>query len=593
MTSAQADKVPPREDPVSAPPDPSGEHSVRFLKLSPSAQDSLVLAFIVLLSVSLYVTHLGFYSDDWAFLGAMTTSGHHSLAGLIDAQLNSISGLQMRPLQTGYQAVLFSLFGVHPLGYHIVNALVLTAMTVLLYLVLHEIGLPRPVAVAVPAMFAFVPSYSTNRFWFAAFGYTLTLALYFLSLYADLRAVRSRTRTLLPWTLLALLALVASGLGYEIVLPFLLVNTVLVWIRARALWPGGLAGRLGRLGAAAYVMPHLLLLAAVTAFKVATATGAGVEGSYLFHLARLTLGSLTTHFGTYGIGLPQAAWWGIRNTSVAGILLAAVLGLLLFTYTMRSVGRRGESLPEAAFWLKLGAAGALVFALGYAVFLVSGRFDFSSSGIYNRVNMAAALGAAMLFVALAGWLASQARGTGRRLVFSSATAALCVMGFLVLSGLASFWTSAWPREQAILTEIRSHVSALPSHSTLILQGTCPYIGPAIVFDSPWDLAGALQVLYRDSTLEADVATTRLTVHAEGIRTTIYGPRHGAFYPFNGRLVLFDTTQGLLLPLTDAQMTGEYLVKHPAHCPPGQPGTGVVVFPLDKVFARWEAKGFRP
>jgi hypothetical protein len=101
------------------------------------------------------------------------------------------------------------------------------------------------------------------------------------------------------------------------------------------------------------------------------------------------------------------------------------------------------------------------------------------------------------------------------------------------------------------------------------------------------------VLYRDSTLEADVATTRLTVHAEGIRTTIYGPRHGAFYPFNGRLVLFDTTQGLLLPLTDAQMTGEYLVKHPAHCPPGQPGTGVVVFPLDKVFARWEAKGFRP
>lgn len=51
---------------------------------------------------------------------------------------------------------------------------------------------------------------------------------------------------------------------------------------------------------------------------------------------------------------------------------------------------------------------------------------------------------------------------------------------------------------------------------------CPYRGPAIVFESNWDLAGALGVHSGDHSLRADVITHRLKVDNRGISTFLYG-----------------------------------------------------------------------
>ena len=52
--------------------------------------DGLFLVAIVLGSAALYVTQLGFYSDDWAFLGSLTTHGDHSAkTARIAAKTNS------------------------------------------------------------------------------------------------------------------------------------------------------------------------------------------------------------------------------------------------------------------------------------------------------------------------------------------------------------------------------------------------------------------------------------------------------------------------------------------------------------------------
>jgi hypothetical protein len=561
-------------------------------RIATLALDGFVLVSVVLLSVSLYIADLGFYSDDWSFLAMMNGIGQHSFAKIVDVQFLN-PNLAGRPLQVAYQAVLFWLFGLDPLGYHITNAVVFTITTVLFYLVLRELGVSRSIAVAVPAVFALMPSYSTDRLWFAAFGYTLTLALYFLSLYADLRAVRSNTRTLVAWKFLALMALVASGLGYEIVLPLFALNMLIVWKRASATWPGGLVGRLGIIGAGSYVVLHYLLLSVVTSYKWITAEGLGVGGSYRFHLARLLFGSLATDFGTYGIALPQAAWWGIRSANIASLLVGAALGLGMFAYMMCLTAERRGTPPESAFWLRLAGVGLVVYVLGHAIFLTTYRFGSSSSGIANRTNIGGAPGAALLLVGLVGWLASHARhGRPRRLAFSSTIAALCMSALLIMSGLASFWGRAWSQQQSILLDIRSGADTLPSGGTLILNGTCPYVGPAIVFESPWDLTGALRIAYADPTLRGDVSTPRLTIEPDGIRTTIYG-HEGGFYPFDGRLFLFDRRLDLLLPIVDAQTIRAYLAEHPMHCPLGEPGRGVTVFPLDELYERWEARGFRP
>src|SRR4030095_11090327 len=101
------------------------------------------LTGVVLASVVTYVTRLGFYSDDWAFLAVMTHADDRSIAGLMDALYDFNVTLRMRPTQMAYQAVLYSVFRLDPFGYHVVNALVLAAMISLLYLVLREIRVPR------------------------------------------------------------------------------------------------------------------------------------------------------------------------------------------------------------------------------------------------------------------------------------------------------------------------------------------------------------------------------------------------------------------------------------------------------------------
>ncbi len=132
--------------------------------------DSLVLALVVATSAATYVARLGFYSDDWSFLGRMGTVRDQSLLGLwrlLDEDPNLVG----RPVQILQQALLNAAFGREPLGYHVVNTSVLAAAAAFLYLALRELGMPRYLSFAVPALFALLPTYSPDRFWFAAFGY--------------------------------------------------------------------------------------------------------------------------------------------------------------------------------------------------------------------------------------------------------------------------------------------------------------------------------------------------------------------------------------------------------------------------------------
>jgi hypothetical protein len=542
--------------------------------------DAGFLVTVVLLSASVYVTQLGFYSDDWAFLGALETSDDKSLFGLFASQWDFNANLRMRPTQILYQGTLYSLLGLHPLGYHIANLLVFTGVVVLLYWTLKESGIARPYALSVALIFAVLPSYSTDRFWMAAFGYSLTLALFLLSLYADLRAIRSGPGRLLPWKMASLAALLLAGLGYEVILPFALLSPILVWIRASRIVPGGLKGRLTTLGAVAYIGSQYLVIVGVVVFKVATATG-GPDPNYLFHLARLVFGAAATNFGTYLVAFPHTTWWGLRNATPGTLIVSALVGVVVFGYL---------SMPSLAFvsherklWVRLAGFGVIAFVLGYGLALLTGRIGFSSTGILNRAAIGAAMGLAAVVVGLIGVVSSWGRRPStRRHLYAGGIALYCSASTLVVGVLGAYWVAAWPPQEQVLEEIRAAMPELPSESTLLLHGTCPYVGPAIVFESHWDLAGALQVLYRDPTLEADV-TGRMTVASEGVATSVYGPKTSAFHRFGPRLMLFDTRTSSVIRLMDGSTLSAYLAKHPAPDCEGTPGQGALMLPMDRLY----------
>jgi hypothetical protein len=235
-----------------------------------------------------------------------------------------------------------------------------------------------------------------------------------------------------------------------------------------------------------------------------------------------------------------------------------------------------------------------LFGLGYGMFLTTARISFSSTGLANRVAIAGALGVAMSLTAFAGWFSTlPSKASVRRRSFAFLIAVLCVSGCLINNSLARYWVAAWPQQLAVRDEIRSALPTLPAHTTVILHGVCPYMGPAVIYESDWDLAGILQVTYGDRTLKADVTSNRLVVEPYGVVTRIYGRSN--VHPFEGRLVLYDHGRGNAVALVDEQAAVRFFGTRrpglPDGCAKGTPGKGVNVLPTDDLYDWLEARGF--
>jgi hypothetical protein len=539
----------------------------------PPRTDVAVVALLAAASLLIHVGRLGFYSDDWDLLGSFALVPDQSAGGYFRA-LYAMPQVRMRPIQALYQALMYAAFGLHPLGYHLVNALVLLAGVLLLLLVLQELGVHRAIAVAVAILYAMLPHYTTARVWYAASQAPLSMALFLLSIYAALRAARGAVRHPWAWRVVSVASLVVSGLAYEVTLPLALVAPLLVWVHARrrsgsaGAPPGPLAGA---------GLPLLLVLAAgaVGAFKFFTSTRLAhtAQRGYL----RGLLGQIAhIHLRVYGVAAPKTAWVALHRAPGTGSIVAAcAIAGVAYLYLRRLV--RADPLPAPGRLAGLVAAGGIVVLLGYAVFVTT-RVSFSATGPSNRVAMAAAIGSALASVAAMGLVAVGVGGRRQAEVFAALAGASMAGALIISSALIEDWVRAYRREGEVLAAVERRFPRLAPGTSLLLDGVCPYIGPAIVFESPWDLRGALWVRYRDPSLRADVVTPNLTVGDDGIHTLLYGDE--AIYPYE-RLVIFNYRTGSALPIPNADAARRYFAEdNPDRtngCPPGRAGHGVRVF----------------
>jgi hypothetical protein len=526
-----------------------------------ATQDCLFLCLIVLLSLILYVQGLGFYHDDWAFWAVLSTSRDQSLSGLCQTLYSRDVNLRQRPVQILYLAGLYRLFGLHPLGYHLINAAVLLASIVLSYLVLRELGQPRFLSLTLPMVYALLPHYSTDRFWIAAFQATLSITLYFLGLYAVLRALRSPAAHIWGWKLLSLLSLLGSGLAYEVVLPLFLLTPVLIWRRTRQRYDWFSGNQSVRVKAAVFLGSPLLVAVLVAGYKLSTTVRMAIEMSYPSYIADLAIRMLKGNFGIYGLGLPYIAWQILidyRDWTIIGV--DGVLGLVIFGYLVSIVSHPATTWPRIASWLKLIVVGLVVFGLGYAIFLTTTRVSFASIGGSNRVAIAAALGVAMSFIGVLGWISALLPPDRfRRRAFCLLVTLLCMCGFLITNTDAAFWVKAYRQQQVVLDGIREEFPALSPNSTLILDGVCPFIGPAAVFISSWDLAGALITYYHDPTLQADVVTPDLQIE-EGRLIKLYHGKISGSYPYDEKVILYNFERKMIYQLANVEMARAYFRK---------------------------------
>src|SRR5690606_41375745 len=101
-----------------------------------------------------------FDSYDWSVVGYAGMSAEQTFMGIFRAIYGDL--VQMLPVQFLCLGGLYTVFGLDPLGYHVVNTLVLAAGAVLFYLVLRELREPRVLALTVPLVSALLPHYSAR-----------------------------------------------------------------------------------------------------------------------------------------------------------------------------------------------------------------------------------------------------------------------------------------------------------------------------------------------------------------------------------------------------------------------------------------------
>jgi len=538
--------------------------------LDDAVWDCLVLAIAALLPVILYIRKLGVYADDWGFFARFQANGDRTLADLLRS-FYSFPRTRSRPVMELYEAGMFRVFGFHHLGYHVVNTFVFFTSALLLYLSIRLLLRERFIALVIPVIFLLLPNYSGARFAPCAFMIGLSMAFFFLNLYAMLKALE-HGKLSLGWTCVSVVALVISCLAYEVALPLFGLNLVVTWaFERRKPFPD----RLQPLSIRLLLASNAMALLPVIVFKKLTT----VRYHGIASMRSVLKGAVLVHFYQFGLRLPVVvAKCILTYWNPARFAIAVLLATFLSWYLWRIQRDSHDPAWELRKSLTLMASALVVFAAGHAIFLVSaGETGFTATGFESRTAIAASLGVAILFAGAVMSVGALVKAY-RKLVTALLLALLCGCELLATSTITSFWAAAADRQQVVLNSIQHDIPVLSPNSVLLLDGICPYIGPGIVFEGGSDMSGSLQLLYHDPSLHGDVVTPRLEVHPDEIETRIY--RHFRFYPYASNLKLYDFRSKRVSTISDlASALRHFTVMGPAHtfCPEGNEGDGVAIF----------------
>src|SRR6185503_2998850 len=363
--------------------------------------DSIFLLILVFVSALPWVGELGFYSDDWSYLAALRESAPAGLSAMFRSLVHTDSGLLVRPVQLACLVLEFKAFGLHPLPYHLLIAALLGATVVLLYVVLRASSIARCYSVAMAIIFAFLPQYSTDRFWLSSQQTLLCMLFALAGIAAMLRYASPSGSRKAPWLAAASTCFVASILSYEVALGIIVASIVVVAWRTfrrssgehRALSilpPLGVAlpivlfGLLKILFQHRYVLHHRIPLFWLRGeiWKLAA-----------FHAFQFNLGN-------YVFRLPSVLASLYRQSAITAgsAAAAAAVAILLTLYFLRFQDESQVLTRLAGF--KAIAFGLVLFGLGYALFSPVPGTAFESAGLNNRITIASALGASCVIVGL-------------------------------------------------------------------------------------------------------------------------------------------------------------------------------------------------
>lgn len=514
------------------------------------AFDIVFLGVLIAVCAGPYIFGLGFYYDDWVFMARMSQSPDQSFLGIL-GYFGSWGSIAPRPLQALELVTLHRLFGLNPLPGHLINHLVFWLGAASLYLAIRRLLGSRRIAAYVAVAYVCLPHFMTDRLWYAAYQANLSLLLFATSLYASVRFAEAGRQAGRWWWLgLVAVAMLASGLAYELFLPVFLLVPPVVWCVRLAAEPAGPGGW------REHVRPFLLhlvvvgaLAAGVIVFKLLADAGQhGFSGGFFRQALGLYWGAFKLSFIDFGVLLPVNIGVMLVQSYRPWALAAAlatviVLGLYLLRLERSAPFETRRYAPVA-----ICAVGLAVLLAGYVVLLHNFNAGFEPpTSIGNRINIASGLGVALLVTGLLLWLRDMVPQRVVGWLVATLLTLACGAGTLVNATVGVFWMEAAAKQEAALALIDRVLPDMPPGGAIALYGLCPSVGPGPVFGSTWswDLAARLQMRRRDETLRGGLLNRHASLGEGGVYTSEYGEKE--FRPY-GDLFLIDVRDGSIARL---------------------------------------------
>jgi hypothetical protein len=544
--------------------------------------DCLFLFVVALLSSLPSLSRLGFYSDDWNYISEFA---HQRIFDAVRTILASDKDLIVRPVQIANLALNYKLFGLNQAGYHAASAVYLGLLSVSLYLAVRKLNGDRWLACNFALVFSVLPHYLTDRVWFSSQQALLCMIFALLGLCALLNATQPEKPRRAMWTILSAICFILSVLAYEIAIGLILAALAIAAWRKISARPVSLRQILPLVAIPAGVTGLVLLVFLAKAMlQVRVPLADRSLWRFIGHLPR-DIATCTTEMvkfdlWIYFLHMPRVLVNLYRRSALNHLawIVAISIALGVTAYQWQFV--KSSTIPSRRMSFRLLALTVVLFLLGYALFFSSGP-DFTTSGLSNRITIAAALSAACFLIAVAALACSFLPASGSQAIaFSLAIGLICGVNSLAVSGLISFWANAAKKQLAALQSLAASQQVPPHGSTLLLDGFCPYDGPGIVFETGWDTTGAVRMTLHDFTLQADVVSPNLHFNDAEVQSIIYGELEYR-YSYGSRLFVFNSKSRILTPLLSKEDVLTYIRQSSqasgTGCPPAREGDGEKIF----------------
>jgi hypothetical protein len=545
------------------------------------AFDGLAVSAIGLVAASAYITQLGLYADDWDFLRVFTFAPH-SFWGRLSALASVVPG---RPGEALFKAAAFSV-GTRPLVLHILEMLLVIVSAVAIYVVLRQLRFSRVESIICGLFFATMPNFSTDRFWISSGQAGLSILLYLLSLSSALYSSTAPSRLgRVSLMLASVLCLIGSVLSYELTVPLFGLNIYLIVRSNMTRGKGGSAFLLAvSLGLALVSLVIFKALTPINAWAPLPTPVHLMSFQALKGLAHDVMVLLIVHFGEFFFDLGQITPEALRFRHDTGSVIAAVIVCSCTALVVYNSARSERDSDGAPNPVRLIRSGTIVFVLGFAILFFGGGVAAVGNGLQNRTQIASSIGVAMIIAGAVCYLAGFLRpGIPQRFFLAVVVGLLTGAWTIVDNAVGQYWADAAQQQLSILADLRGHVPARLANRPLLLMGTCPYVGTGIVFESNGDLAGALALAHNVGDEKADVIFANAVAMPQGIQTRIYGM--SVLFPYREEPIVFDARAKTIRPVRTFE-DGTKIVRDAARyaraCPPGHPGYGVPIWPIDQL-----------